>query len=671
MAIEKMYMVDMVGSIKQFDRVSKLVVMTNNFEPVDVLQQINSTNFTLSTNEDNMDALLNVCYIRPYTAHKDYSKITKQISELNKEKSKYVKSNGYNNEIIWDDSEIFKSIEDLYDNYSGINEELIEKKNQREEYERMAQGLDFLSEVEVKMEELNGLSNFTSAMYKISDENREKLKRNYENIPSIVVTLCKFKDYKIIMTFTPNMLLNEAQKVFQSANCEPIAMAKEFTGTPKEASEALREKNMELDKTIEELEKNLKKFFEDNNSNIEILDLSLELDRRASEVKNTAATTNEFFYLSGWVPEGYLKEFKKIITKVDKKIIIIDKKPENLENPHLVTPTKLKNHSFIKPFEAMVKMYGTPAYGEIDPTTFLSISYMLMFGAMFGDLGQGFILALAGIIMKYKFKRTNLGGILSRLGISSMIFGSLYGSIFGFETIPALLIRPMEDIQDILMAAIVFGCILLIVGFALGLVNAFRKKDVEHGLFGKEGLAGLIFYLLILAFILTKVLKVNLIPTPLLVIVLVSLLVVIMMKQPLANLVMNKRPLFNTKPGEYFVEAGFEILETLLSMFSNTLSFIRVGAFALNHVGLFIAFAAMANMMNNGVGSVFMYVLGNIIIIGLEGLIVFIQGLRLEYYELFSKYYQGSGVPFNPIALDKVLNKNFIEDNINLICEEC
>jgi len=229
----------------------------------------------------------------------------------------------------------------------------------------------------------------------------------------------------------------------------------------------------------------------------------------------------------------------------------------------------------------------------------------------------------------------------------------------------------MEDIQHVLIAAIIFGCILLIVGFALGLVNAFRKKDVEHGLFGKEGLAGLIFYLLVLGFILTKVLDVKVVPTPVIVIVLGSLLVVIMMKQPLANLVMNKRPLFNTKPGEYFVEAGFEILETLLSMFSNTLSFIRVGAFALNHVGLFIAFAAMANMMNSGVGSIFMYVLGNIIIIGLEGLIVFIQGLRLEYYELFSKYYQGSGVPFNPIALDKALNENFIEDNINLIFEEC
>jgi len=671
MAIEKMYMVDMVGSINQFDRISKLVVMTNNFEPVDVLQQINSTNFTLSTNEDNMDALLNVCYIRPYTAHKDYSKITKQIAELSKEKSKYVKSNDYNNQVIWDDGEIFKSIDDLYENYSGINEELIEKKNQREEYERMAKGLDFLSEVDVKMEELNGLSNFTWGMYKISDDNREKLKRNYENIPSTVVTLCKFKDYKIIMTFTPNMLLNEAQKVFQSANCEPIAMAKEFTGTPKEASETLRKKKIEIEKVIEELEMNLKKFFEDNNSKIEILDLSLELDIRANDIKNTAATTNEFFYLSGWVPQGYLKEFKKIVTKVDKKIIIIEKKPESLENPHLTTPTKLKNNSFIKPFESMVKMYGTPAYGEIDPTTFLSISYMIMFGAMFGDLGQGFILALAGILMKYKFKRVNLGGILSRLGISSMVFGSLYGSIFGFETIPALLIRPMEDIQDILLAAIIFGCILLIVGFALGLVNAFRKKDVEHGLFGKEGLAGLLFYLIVLGFILTKVLKVNIVPTPIVIVVLITLLIVIMMKQPLANLVMHKRPLFNTKPGEYFVEAGFEILETLLSMFSNTLSFIRVGAFALNHVGLFVAFAAMANMMNNGVGSVFMYILGNIIIIGLEGLIVFIQGLRLEYYELFSKYYQGSGVAFNPIALEKNINQNYIEENINLICEEC
>ncbi|WP_040212622.1 V-type ATP synthase subunit I [Clostridium polynesiense] len=667
MAIEKMYMVDIVGSVSQLNRAAKLLVMMNNFEPVDALQQVASNNFYLSTNEDNMDALLNVSYIRPYTAHKDYSKIIKDMSELKSSKGNYTKAKREKIPLLWNEEEITDGIGNLYSIYDKIHEKLNHKRNLKDEYDKMAQGLEFLSEVKVKMEELNGLKNFTWGIYRVSNENREKLKRNYENIPSIIITIYTSKEYKIIMTFTPNMLIKEALKIFESANCEPIEMAKDFGGTPVEAAAALRESVALLEKEINELEDELKMFFEENDENIETMDISLELDMKANIIKSKAATTNEFFYLCGWVPAGGLKRLKKVISDLDKKIIIIEKTPESLEATHFVTPTKLKNNKFIKPFESMVSMYGTPAYGEIDPTAFLSISYMIMFGAMFGDLGQGLILALAGLFLQYKLKKGNLGGILSRLGISSMIFGSLYGSIFGFETIPALLIRPMEDIQEVLLGAVVFGTVLLLIGFALGLINAFRRKDVEHGLFGKEGLAGLLFYLMVLTFILVKVMGIQGFPTGIWVAVMIALLGAIMMKQPLANLVTNKRPLFNTSPGEYFVEAGFEILETLLSMFSNTLSFIRVGAFALNHVGLFVAFAAMAHMMNSGVGSVFMYILGNIIIIGLEGLIVFIQGLRLQYYELFSKYYEGSGVPFNPVALERDIDFNIFEENLKLV----
>src|SRR5690606_12368938 len=111
----------------------------------------------------------------------------------------------------------------------------------------------------------------------------------------------------------------------------------------------------------------------------------------------------------------------------------------------LTPPTKLRNSRLFKPFESLVKMYGIPSYNEIDPTPFLSISYMILFGAMFGDLGQGFILLLAGILLGKLKGNVMFGGLLSRLGLSSMIFGVLYGAVFGFEhIIPAILIRPFE-----------------------------------------------------------------------------------------------------------------------------------------------------------------------------------------------------------------------------------
>ena len=114
---------------------------------------------------------------------------------------------------------------------------------------------------------------------------------------------------------------------------------------------------------------------------------------------------------------------------------------------------------------------------------------------------------------------------------------------------------------------------------------------------------------------------------------------------------MNKeKPHYEEGKSSYYIEGGFNLIETILSFLSNTISFIRVGAFALNHVGLFLAFTTMANMVNNKAIGIFIMILGNIIIIGLEGLIVLIQGLRLEYYELFGKYFKGDGRAFVPVT---------------------
>ena len=140
-------------------------------------------------------------------------------------------------------------------------------------------------------------------------------------------------------------------------------------------------------------------------------------------------------------------------------------------------------------------------------------------------------------------------------------------------------------------------------------------------------------------------------PTSVWIIILISFLLLILLKQPLTNIILRKKVLFEEGAKDYFIESSFEVVETILSLFSNTLSFIRVGAFALNHVGLFVAFSAMAQMTNNKGASILILILGNVIIICLEGLIVFIQGLRLQYYELFSKYYEGGGVPFEPVKV--------------------
>jgi V/A-type H+-transporting ATPase subunit I len=173
---------------------------------------------------------------------------------------------------------------------------------------------------------------------------------------------------------------------------------------------------------------------------------------------------------------------------------------------------------------------------------------------------------------------------------------------------------------------------------------------VEEGLFGREGLAGFMFFLTLIFAVWVKATGSINVSIGLPIGIMGALLLVMVFKQPLAGLLTGHR-LYEESPGDYYIEAGFGVVETVLSVASNIISFIRVGAFALNHVGLYIAFATMAEMINSKVGGFLVLIIGNIMIIGLEGLIVFIQSLRLEYYELFSKYYSGYGVEYRPISL--------------------
>jgi V/A-type H+-transporting ATPase subunit I len=212
-------------------------------------------------------------------------------------------------------------------------------------------------------------------------------------------------------------------------------------------------------------------------------------------------------------------------------------------------------------------------------------------------------------------------------------------------------LRPIENINTILVASIAIGIFLLLVSFGYSIYNKLKIKDLKEGVFGRNGVAGLVLYLSVLGIAASKLHDQFAGYAGILTLLAVTSVGLIIVREPLANAVRGHRPLYHETAGAYYVESGFDILETFLSMLSNSVSFIRVGAFALNHVGLFVAFHTMASIIGTLAGDVSMFIIGNVIIICLEGLIVFIQGLRLVYYELFSKYYTGEGVPFSPAAV--------------------
>jgi V/A-type H+-transporting ATPase subunit I len=280
-----------------------------------------------------------------------------------------------------------------------------------------------------------------------------------------------------------------------------------------------------------------------------------------------------------------------------------------------------------------------------------------MFGIMFGDIGQGFVYFLAGVLLKKKMETA--GELLMRLGGSSIIFGFIYGSLFGLEQeelpwLPSLVGKVLDpkNIPTILLTGVVVGIVVLSISYLFGIINSLRRGDVEEGIFGKNGLTGYMFFM---SLVLTLVAITGITGLPVIVPVAAMILSLIIMvfKLPLTNLILKKRPLLHESFGSYLMESAFESVETILNALSNAISFIRVGAFALNHAGLFLAFLVMSQLTSNIAVKILILVLGNILILTLEGLIVFIQGLRLQYYEMFSKFFTGDGIEFKPVKLTR------------------
>ena len=314
----------------------------------------------------------------------------------------------------------------------------------------------------------------------------------------------------------------------------------------------------------------------------------------------------------------------------------------------LTPPTKLENGWFARPFKMFVEMYGVPGYSEKDPTPFVALTYTLLFGIMFGDVGQGLLLSLIGYIAYKKFNM-ELGAVGVRLGFSSALFGIVFGSVFGNEEILVPFIHTMDpsSTMTLLIGAISIGAILILLTMIMNTIKNFRNKHLAEALFSHNGLSGIVFYVAVLGIAVGTMTGLNLMNPIYIGLLIVLPIILIFMKEAFENK-MEGKPLFPEGFGNFFMTAFFEMFEVLLTFIANTMSYLRVGGFILSHAGMMLVVYTLANMVG-GFGYWIILVIGNLFVMGLEGLIVGIQVLRLEFYEMFSRYYEGNGIPFKTI----------------------
>ncbi len=421
-----------------------------------------------------------------------------------------------------------------------------------------------------------------------------------------------------------------------------------ITGTPREAVAGLEE---EL-KALDERSAALSDFWNANEHNI-LMSYSILLDlQKLWNARGSVRKKNDRFIFAGNVPKADKREMTKLLETFGGFDASGD---AAAANPAATPPTRLKNLKIFSPYEYFVGMYGMPAYGSVDITPFVAITYTLLFGTMFGDLGQGAVLMLIGVFMWLK-KKMALGKILIPCGAASMIGGLVFGSVFGYEDLLDPLyhaiglehkpVEVMESINGVLVFAIFSGIALVCLSILLNIFTALRERRFGAAIFGTNGVAGLALYICGVSLVYAFMAKKTLIPGRIAAPVMAVCAVILFLQEWIIGMIDRREFRIHGSVSDFIMQNFFELIEYVLSYFSNTVSFLRVGAFVLVHAGMMMVVFSLAGESRN----IFVIILGNILVIALEGLLSGIQALRLEYYEMFSRCYTAGGKAFESIS---------------------
>lgn len=464
----------------------------------------------------------------------------------------------------------------------------------------------------------------------------------------------------------------------------------DLRGVPVDALNALDRAYESNRRELAELEENRKSMAKEASAAWPGMLSSLRLAKALKKVKGKLESTEWVYRLMGWVPSS---EVKRLVSALEGSlgervaIRVYDAVPGEGEGGESAgdVPVLLKHNAFVSAFQSIVLSYGTPLYGDIDPTPFVAFFFTLLFSIMFGDVGQGAVILAAGLLMmksaKPLFRKyRTMGPAFVAAGAGSIFMGLLVGSCFADDMmlVPAerfltglLLGHPKDRFigimpQDSLKSMFYFfgftigiGVLVNSTGLVINIINHLRRGQAGEAIFSKNGLAGAVFFWWVVGIAVRLVFGGSLgwwdIPG------LGLPLLAILLAEPLSALVDSR----GGKEGSHekipvvdaLVGGVVEIIDTISGFASNTMSFLRVAAFALAHGVLSLVVFTMAEMVGQSAPAgiafkLLVYVTGNIVIIALEGLIVVIQVIRLQYYEFFSKFFTSQGKAFTPMKLD-------------------
>ncbi len=499
---------------------------------------------------------------------------------------------------------------------------------------------------------------------RLREKNLDTLKRLLSEIPNVVLTFPEGKETVAVMIIVLKKNRDALAKVMEEVGLERAEVAERKEPLSEEMMAQLDERIKEAEEEIKKAESEVEKCRNAHVAALREISSQLGLQKVKRQAKSRFRRTARTYLISGWTPHSSREKVAEHLKKAcEERCLVEEQSAEEVLSERagkVDVPVLFENPRLLKPFEMLVSSYGRPTYNSIDPTLAVAPTFLLMFGIMFGDVGQGAVMAILGALVS-RWKRVSegirrIGELFVWCGASAALFGFLYGSVFGFtDLLPYRGYEPMENIATFLKFALRFGIGMISLGMGFNVLAATLRKEWVAGFLDWSGLMGLAFYWLL---VLTAIqLFAGKSVSGAVVTVLIALpLLAAVLRGPLEKLTRRaaRSPEGAAEPtmASSFGHMLETFIESLITLFTNTLSFLRIAAFAIAHAGLFIAVFSLADVLKGVAGlPIAVHVLGNATMIGLEGLVVCVQALRLEYYEFFGKFFRTGGTEFSPMRL--------------------
>ncbi|MBQ6570575.1 MAG: ATPase [Clostridia bacterium] len=650
MAVTKMKLVKLIGPMSQLDAALEKCVAGGDFHLDQAMSFFSASQGFTPINEENPYTQL-IARFGELTAQTKFSPVESGVKDYSIE-------------------EINRYASHLSDKLASLQAQRRELSAELDDKLSLADRLGHFKGLDLDLKEIFDCKYIKVRFGRLPKESLDKMKQ-YNDNPYIIYFPCTNDgQYVWGVYFSPLDNQADVDRVFASLYFERM-MLPEVSGTPEQAAASLEKEAEEIKARLESIGAEIDKVWEQEGEQCSSVVSYLGRRSAAFDLRRYVASFKDSFVAAGWIPAAREDEIKRSLESLPGVECTFERAEEDEGHS---PPVKLKNFKPFRPFEMYVEMYGLPSYREVDPTPFVAITYFLIFGIMFADVGQGLCLALVGWLFMWKMLKMKLGKILVPCGISSAIFGFLFGSVFGFETALNPLwtrlgfnfehgkpIEVMDSPITVLLATMGIGVLLVIIAMLINIYSCLKQRHLGKALLGNNGLAGLVFYAGLLGGLAAQLLLgKKVFTTPYIIGVVVIPLILIFLSEPLGELLEGKKDWMPKKIGDFLIQNIFEMMEYMLSYISNTLSFMRVGAFIFIHIGMMQVVFALAGVTEGSplsVGSIIVLVLGNIFVMAMEGLLVGIQSLRLEFYELFSRFFEGSGRPFIPVRIkDPVKN---------------